>query len=77
MSRPIVSVIVHLVSRLGRRERTELEETVSAQPGIGRITPSTRSDRLLLVEYDPRATSAQRILEAIQGRGIGARLVGM
>jgi hypothetical protein len=32
---------------------------------------------MILVDYDPFATSAQRILETVRGRGVTAQLVGM
>lgn len=46
-------------------------------PGVGRAAVSTRSSRMLLVDYDPERTSARSILAVLDRQGIDARLVGM
>jgi len=77
MSNPYANVIVHVSAPLGAEERTAVRDAVAAQPGVGRAAVSRRTNRLILVDCDPFAISAQRILEAVRGRGVSAQLVGM
>lgn len=71
------NVVVHLSGSADSSERAGLEKIIAAQPGVGRARLSPKVERLLLVDYDPAATSAQHILKAVRDRGVAARLVGM
>ena len=77
MSQNHASVIVHLSGPVGPAERVEIERAISEQLGVGRAATSPHADRLILVDYDPFAISARRILETVRGRGLSAQLVGM
>ena len=66
-------VIVHLSGTMVPGICAEL----AACPGVGRVSTSPRSDRLILVDYDPVAISSQSILKTVRGRGMNAQLVGM
>lgn len=50
---------------------------LGALKGVLNASVSRRSPRLVLVGYDPEITDSQRILGAVTGRGLDARLVGM
>jgi hypothetical protein len=77
MSAPYTNVIIHLSEPIDSTKRTEIEQAVAAQPGVDRAAVSPKVDRLILVDYDPFATSAQRILASVRRRGVNARLIGM
>jgi hypothetical protein len=77
MSTQYTNVIVYLPGPIAPAKRAEIEQLVAAVPGVGRAAASTRAERLILVDYDPRATSAQQILGCVRGRGVSAQLVGM
>ena len=77
MSTQLANAIVHVSETLGANERVGLERAVAAQPGVGRAAVSRKAERLMLIDYDPFVTSAQRILETVRGRGVTAQLVGM
>ncbi|MGE5154988.1 MAG: hypothetical protein ACM3ST_13355 [Bdellovibrio bacteriovorus] len=77
MSHPSVNVIVHLSGDIGAAEPTGIAHAIAAQPGVSRAAPSARSQRLILVDYDPDSISAQRILGSVRDRGVVAQLVGL
>jgi len=77
MSKHYSNVIVHVSGTVDAAERTGIEQAIAAQRGVKRAARSPRAERLILVDYDPFAISAQRILETVRGRGVGAHLIGM
>jgi hypothetical protein len=77
MSTQYTNVIIYLPGPIAPAKRAEIEQAVAAQPGVGRAAASTRAERMILVDYDPRATSAQQILGCVRSRGVSAQLVGM
>ena len=44
---------------------------------MARARASLRSNRLVLVDYDPEIIDSQKILGAVVRRGYDARLIGM
>lgn len=77
MSTINANVIVHVKQALDRAQVRELNATISNLAGVVRAQPSTRLDRMMLVDYDPRVIDAQAILANVRRRGLDARLVGM
>jgi len=77
MNNQPINVILHVSGKLGAAERTSIAQTIAAQPGVCRAQPSPNAERLILVDYDPFATSAQGILGTVRGRGVTAHLVGL
>ena len=77
MSKQYASVVVHVSGAIRPIERAGIEQAVAAEPGVSRARVSDKAERLFLVDYDPVATSARRILETVRGRGVSAQLVGM
>ena len=77
MSNRPINVILHLSGTLGAAERTSIAQAIAAQPGVSRAQLSPKAERLILVDYDPVAISAQRILGSVRDRGITAQLVGL
>jgi hypothetical protein len=77
MSNRPINVILHLSGNLGAAERAGIAQAIAAQPGVSRAQPSPRAERLILVDYDPSAISAQRILGSVRQRGVTAQLVGL
>ena len=77
MSKQNVNVLVRLINALDPVRRSSLMQTLGRLAGVKNAAVSHRNERLLLVDYDPSATSAQRILATVRGRGIDARLIGL
>jgi hypothetical protein len=76
MSKQSVNVIVHVSGNLGTAEHAGIVQGIAAQSGVSRAVPSPKAGRLILVDYDPGAISARRILGSIRERGVSAQLVG-
>lgn len=70
-------VIVHLPGSVAPRLRAEVEHAVAARAGVGRVSVSPKTDRMILVDYDPTAVNARSILSTVRSLGIHAKLVGM
>jgi ethanolamine ammonia-lyase small subunit len=77
MNNQYSDVIVHLSGTMAPEIYTEVQQAVAARHGVGRVSVSPRTDRLILVDYDPAAISSQSILRVVHGCGINAQLVGM
>lgn len=77
MTKQSVSFLVRVVDALDPTRHSSLEQALGKHAGVTRTTVSQRSDRLLLVDYDPFETSAQHILATVRGRGIDALLIGL
>lgn len=72
-----VNVLVDVQAKLSEPSREALLNELGALRGVLRASVSFRSPRLVFVDYDPYLTDSQRILGAVTGRGLDARLVGM
>lgn len=72
-----VNVVVDVRAGLNEPSRDALLNEIGALKGVLNASVSRRSPRLVLVGYDPKITDSQRILGAVTGRGLDARLVGM
>lgn len=77
MRRNQANVVVHLKETLAPEQLPALQAALGRLDGVARAEPSARLSRLMLIDYDPVVTSAQKILSSVEGRGIGARLIGM
>jgi copper chaperone CopZ len=71
------NVVVDLKQVLSRKRGDELESELNGIEGVSRAHVSSRSSRLVLVDYDPEIVSSQKILGAVVRRGYDARLIGM
>jgi len=71
------NVVVDLKHTPNRERIGELESELDGIEGISRAQASSRSSRLVLVDYDPEVIDSQRILGAVLRRGYDARLIGM
>jgi hypothetical protein len=71
------NVMVDLRQAPTRTACSELESELSSLNGVCRARVSARVGRLVLVDYDPKAISSQRILGVVVRRGFDARLIGM
>ena len=72
-----VNVLLRISGSRGPIQKADLKRVVVEHAGVSRAVDAARGDRLLLVDYDPLATSAQRILAALRHHGYDARLVGL
>jgi len=71
------NVIVHLSGRLDSHRHHQIRQAVAARHGVGGAASSYRTERLILVDYDPAAISATSILETVRGEGVEASLIGL
>jgi len=71
------NVVVDLKRTPNRDRIGELESELDGIEGVSRAQGSSRSSRLVLVDYDPEVIDSQRILGAVMRRGYDARLIGM
>jgi copper chaperone CopZ len=71
------NVVVDLKQVLSRKRGDELESELNGIEGVSRAQVSSRSSRLVLVDYDPEIVNSQKILGAVMRRGFDARLIGM
>lgn len=77
MRKQSVNVIVHVSGELGAAEHAGIVQGIAAQPGVSRAVSGSRAGRLILVDYDPDAISARRILGSVRERGVSAQLIGL
>lgn len=71
------NVVVDLKRTPARDRIDELECELDGINGVARARASSRSNRLVLVDYDPEIIDSQKILGAVVRRGYDARLIGM
>jgi copper chaperone CopZ len=71
------NVVVDLKRTPNRDRITELESELDGMEGVTRAQVSSRSSRLVLVDYDPEVIDSQKILGAVVRQGFDARLIGM
>jgi copper chaperone CopZ len=71
------NVVVDLKHTPDRDLIGELESELDGIEGVARARASSRSSRLVLVDYDPEVIDSQKILGAVVRRGYDARLIGM
>jgi len=71
------NVVVDLKRTPNRDRIVELESELDGINGVSRARVSSRSGRLVLVDYDPELTDSQKILGVVVRRGYDARLIGM
>jgi copper chaperone CopZ len=71
------NVVVDLKHIPTRERIDELESELDGINGVSRAQTSSRSSRLVLVDYDPKIIDSQKILGAVVRRGYDARLIGM
>lgn len=71
------NVVVDLKHTPTRDRIDELESELEGINGVSRAQTSSRSGRLVLVDYEPAIIDSQKILGAVVRRGYDARLIGM
>ena len=71
------NVVVDLKRAPNRDRLGELESELDGINGVSRAQASSRSGRLVLVDYDPEVIDSQKILGVVVRRGYDARLIGM
>jgi len=71
------NVVVDVKQVLSRKRGDELERELNGIDGVTHARMSTRSSRLVFVDYDAKIVNSQKILGAVVRRGYDARLIGM
>lgn len=70
-------VLIHINDDLDAAARQALERGSSQAAGVTQARFCGGKEHLLLVSYNPAATRAGEILEAVRGKGVQAQLVGL
>jgi copper chaperone CopZ len=71
------NVVVDLKHTQTRDRIDELECELDGINGVSRVQASSRTSRLVLVDYDPKIIDSREILGAVVRHGYDARLIGM
>lgn len=77
MSKHKVDMMVHFKGQVARQQWDALGMDFARHEGLGAVYQNPKLQQVLMVEYDPQATSAAAILATVRGRGIEARVVGL
>lgn len=70
-------ITVHIDETLDTLKRQEIVKGLRDIPGIVEVLSNDHTPHLVVVEYDPAATSSQIILSQVACRGLHAELVGL
>jgi copper chaperone CopZ len=70
------NVVVDLRHTPTRDRIDELKSELEGINGVSRAQTSSRSGRLVLVDYEPAIIDSQKILGAVVRRGYDASLIG-
>ncbi len=73
----MVDVLIHVHPNLSTMEREKLEEELRESAGVISVHFSPGRPHLLMVAYDPQATSSTAILAYVGTRGVEATKVGL
>lgn len=71
------NVLIDLHKTVSVDQQNLLIEAISQESGIGKVTVSPRTSRLMFVDYDKSEVSAQVIRNFLMGCGYHVSLIGM
>lgn len=71
------NVIVYVQQPLQTEQTRIISQALCALRGVLQARTSSRSSRVICVDYDPVDVDSQRILRSVTSCGFDARLVGM
>lgn len=77
MSQNIVNVFVSLGKTVPPAIHEAVTKSIQAVPGVITAVTSARTNSLVRVDYDPKITSANSVLQGVRGHVANASLVGM
>lgn len=73
----IVDFLIHLHPDLPADERAKLEEDIRGLKGVLSVHFNTEHPHLLVVAYNPNATTSAQVLEYVGKRGVEATQIGL
>ena len=71
------NVIVYVKQPVHREQTRAISEAIGALHGVISARTSGRTEKVIYVDYNPRAVDSQHILKRVSEQGYNARLVGM
>ena len=77
MSNQMVDVTIHLKEETAHADREALRDELLKHKGVMSADYHDEKPHLIIVEYDPEATSAADLLQVAKKRGLHAQLVGL
>ena len=77
MERKMADVMLHLGENTTHDQREALRDRLLELDGVMAAAVHDEKPHLLVVEYDPDALHAQRLIEIAKERGLHAELVGL
>ena len=71
------NVLIDLHKVIPAENQDQLIGAVSQENGVGKVSLSERTSRLMFVDYDKNEVSPQAIRNFLMGRGYNVSLIGM
>ena len=73
----MTDITLHIDETLEPEALAQLESRLRAEDGVLSVGRQPRRPHLMVVEYNPRRASGQRILSAVTREGLHAEIVGL
>ena len=70
-------VLVHIGDAIDDKDRSRIAGALALLDGVRDVRSSIRARNLLVVYFDPAATSTREVLRTAQSKGFTASLVGL
>ena len=71
------NVLIDLHKTLPADKQDILIDAIRQETGVGQVTVSSRTSRLMFVDYDKSEVTPQMIRNFLMGRGYNVSLIGM
>ena len=72
-----IDVLIHIDENLADADIHQIERDLAYVDGVQSACVNDRARHLMLVDYDPDALPAKKLLSIVQGHGVHAELVGL
>ena len=73
----LVDVTLHIDENLDAQDRTRIEGNLRSINGVVSVHNPDERPHLVVVEYNPEATSSQAVLNCVTAEGVHAELIGL
>lgn len=73
----LADVTIHIDENLESSTRAVIEEKLRAIDGVVSVHNPDDKPHLAIVEYNPSKVKSMTLLEAVQGEGVHAELIGL
>jgi len=73
----LADVMVHIDENLDKEHRNEIEGILRGIEGVVSVANQDKTPHLSLIEYNPKKTSSQQLINCVIGQGVHAELIGL